>query len=345
MAANPIPNDGAAPVQGTSSDSWIPQGALTQLVIRSVNYSNDLGEPEVEIVLKGPYKNMKTMADAMGASTTPYTWATFQTLATSSGCPVNSSLDPLPPSLTTQALTNFRLEQGQDGAGVHGTFTLRVGMVDSSGGGGSEPLPNSEVWAVQWQPESWDVYRFCANANLAAKHPYDPNSGDADTAGTADSIHIQQFLDQNPDTMQQQGNWNYKSSVNSEVFTLNKAERLIAKKKMAGLQPIYHYPLVTRTLTYVTSGLPTLTDVGDGIDEIFNAIGGTCPFTFEAPWGSKWIKIGDTIQMSRDRVTGKTTTTRTYTFQGAIDPDINFYGVVPFAHNNLTNCRWKFGAL
>ena len=49
--------------------------------------------------------------------------------------------------------------------------------------------------------------------------------------------------------------------------------------------------------------------------------------------------------MSRDRVTGKTTTTRTYTFQGAIDPDINFYGVVPFAHNNLTNCRWKFGAL
>lgn len=351
MAANPIPNDGQAPVNGTSGDSWKPQGSLTELVIQQVNYSNDLGEPEVEIILKGPYKNMKTMADSMASAQTPYTWTTFQQLASTSGCPLNSSLDPLPPSITTQLITSFRLEQGVDGAGVHGTLTVRVSLLDNSGGGGGDqPLANSEVWGLTWQAESWDVYRFCKNDNLPAKHPYDPNSGDQDITGTADSIHIQQFLDQPPEEMHLQGKWNYKSSVNSEVFTLNHAERLIAKKKMAGIQPIYHYPLVTKTVTYQTDTLPTLTGVGELVDCIRLGQPVGCPFTFDnsSPWAgqnAEWIELGDTVNMTRDRTTGITTTTRTWTWMGTIDADINFYSVIPFNHNNLENCRWEFGSL
>lgn len=79
-----------------------------------------------------------------------------------------------------------------------------------------------------------------------------------------------------------------------------------------------------------------------------NALPSGCPFTFAQAFGYgtwQWIKTGDTINMSRDKTTGTTTFTRSETWNGALSADVNFYGRTAFNHNNLEECRWKFGAI
>ena len=169
----------------------------------------------------------------------------------------------------------------------------------------------------------------------------DPNSGWNDTR-TADSTHIQRWLDQSQDEDQQK--YEFQTSVSSKRFVLNQAEQLVAKKKKAGLQPIYHYPILSKSTTSQSMGsLPQVSAVGQGIDEIWLGTPTGCPFSFSAPWGEEWVKTGDTINMSREASTGTTTYTRTETWQGTIDADINFYSIIPFDHNNLSACRWEFG--
>lgn len=133
------------------------------------------------------------------------------------------------------------------------------------------------------------------------------------------------------------------------MYTLNKAERLVAKKKMAGLQPVLHYPILTKSTTSQTKGtLPSVANCGADIDKITTLPSG-CPFSFAAPFGYgtdwDWIKTGDTINMSRDKTTGTTTYTRTEVWNGALSADVNFYGTQAFNHNSLNTCRWKFGAV
>lgn len=345
MAVPQIPYDGQATVT-SGSGTWQPKGTLDNLVIQSTTYSSDMGKPQCEVVLKGPYQDMIKIAAKLNLSSC--NWSMFKTFASNSGCPIDTSLDPLEPSSqlsTDYPVINYRLEQGQDGAGVHGKLTLTLGAYDTSGGGGGDqPLPNSEVWSLNWQPESWDVYRYCANQMLST---YIAGTGPWPITDTADAIHIQQYLSQSQDTAGKQLDWQYTSTVPGQLYELNAAERLIAKKKMAGLQPIFHYPIVTKSITKIASGLPSVSDCGSGLDTILTAIAG-CPFTFaEAPDGTDWkfIMTGDVINMSRDKNTGATTYTQTWTWTGACQPDENFYGSTPFDHNQPETCRWKWGAM
>lgn len=202
MAAPVIPYDGQASTNAQQVSTWEPAGALNKLVIQKVDYANDLGRPECEVYLKGPYKKMRELASELGAISAS-TWASFKSLATSHDVPIDTGLDPLEPYAglsATYPILNYRLTQGQDGAGVHGEMTLTMGVYDDNGGGGGggQVLQNSEVWNLTWQPESWDVYRFCANEGLSAMRASDPNSGWNDHR-TADSVHIQRWLDQSQD--------------------------------------------------------------------------------------------------------------------------------------------------
>lgn len=204
------------------------------------------------------------------------------------------------------------------------------------------------MWGLSWQPESWDVYRYCKNAGLSSL-PALPEGQAYSTEYTADSVHIQQYLDQSQDTAGAQTRFQYSSVADGQLYQLNYAEQLIAKKKLAGLQPVFHYPIVTKSKTSVKSdGLPSLSGCGAGIDVALSSLPAGCPFTFPAsPWGTawSWIKTGDTVNMSRDKASGTTTYTRTETWNGAVSPDVNFYGTGAFNHNNLEECRWKFGEL
>lgn len=97
-----------------------------------------MGKPECEVVLKGPYKNMTQVAAELNVVSAA-TWSSFKTLASSKGCAVDTTCDPLEPTAALSAtypVLQYRLEQGQDGAGVHGQLTLTLGVFDENGGGG-----------------------------------------------------------------------------------------------------------------------------------------------------------------------------------------------------------------
>jgi len=139
MSANQIPYDGQASVNGSQVSTWKPQGALNKTVVQSVQYSNDLGRPECEVVLKGPYPGLAQAAYAVGSAADSTTWSQFKQTLSSQGCPIDSGLDPMGPYeglSATYPVISYRLEQGRDGAGVHGTLTLTLGVFDGGGGGG-----------------------------------------------------------------------------------------------------------------------------------------------------------------------------------------------------------------
>ena len=153
MAAPTIPYDGPASVNEQQVSTWEPEGALDKLVIQKVEYANDLGRPECEVYLKGPYSKMRELASELGAISAS-TWASFKTMASDLSVPIDTGLDPMEPYAglsATYPVLRYRLTQGQDGAGVHGEMTLTMGVYDGNGGGGGgQELQNSEVWNLTW---------------------------------------------------------------------------------------------------------------------------------------------------------------------------------------------------
>lgn len=136
---------------------------------------------------------------------------------------------------------------------------------------------------------------------------------------------------------------------------LTKAEKLIMNKVAAGVNPVFHYPVVQHTRV-VESNISTLTsitpDVTTGIDVI-----AALPSTISAriqtslePWtnlSGSFVYCGQAMRYTERtvKITGggdQQVYTYTFvdTFEGALNPDKNFYNV-PGASE--PDDRWEFG--
>lgn len=282
-ATTPYNGSPAATQSAATSDyGWETQGMLTNFVVQSVNYDRQSNSYKSTVKLKGPYKTAVSVCGTLSADmalstvlATPYF-----VLDTNPGNPML----PTNSGSMQWKLHDWQIDQDTYNTGIHAQVDLTFGYEDTSGsgGGGGQVIPGSILWNLNWQAASWDVYNYCANDELSSKQPDEPGAGAADTAGTAASIHIQDWYTQTPDVRKLQQKYNYKSTLLGDVATLNNAERLIAKKKMRQVQPTFHFPVLRRSETRTLDTPIQWENVGRYVDEIDipSASFEDCPFTF-----------------------------------------------------------------
>ena len=114
-----------------------------------------------------------------------------------------------------------------------------------------------------------------------------------------------------PEYKKENADWCYKvpsakatTSLSAGLYCLTQHEREIYQKVSDGVQPIFHYPVLThQTSKYYTGELSSIKDktypddIGDEIDMKADPLK-DCPYTFgNSPTGNpwEWIKTGDTM--------------------------------------------------
>lgn len=217
---------------------------------------------------------------------------------------------------------------------------LRMTFKFESSGPSPTPVevPGSETWNVTWQPYSVSPYAFCANDNPEAHYAGDQNAGEADKTGTAYAQHIKDCIQQPADSGQQlKQYYNYmNTTTGGRIYTLNYMERRIMDKVLQDVSPTYHFPVLTKTTVFQdeSANLSFTPELGGGIDVATSNLPNRCPYTFNTDQWKQWLKVGDSVSISRKAVKeGGTqlsatinTYTRTETWWGMTSCDLNFYG-------------------
>lgn len=212
-------------------------------------------------------------------------------------------------------------------------------------GTGWNDIRDENMWSLQWQPYSVSPYAFCTNDMTPDKSPKEkPVSAD-----TASRYNIEQFLNQKKVDL---SGYTYLDDQN-KTKVLNQAEQLICNKVISNTNCQWHYPVITHNTAMfkvISSDLtvtmpPEYPDEVGGVDYTFtdddDCLSGM-PFTFEDV-DYQWVKVDDSVMGYKEGQ--KFTYRRSEKFMGVISADPNYYGDVPFNHNNLKNCRWEIGKL
>ena len=188
-----------------------------------------------------------------------------------------------------------------------------------------ENWPKSETWNLQWQPENYDVYAYCAN----------PETHETGAGAKSQRVAIEQCL--HPPTGQNIMTQKMLFQNNSGVVVeLNDNEKKILKWKLEGKHVIKHHPLITQNITW--NNVPKTVvksftqhaasdihdpDVEDDPDEDFNLTEYT------------WVCQGTTITVSQPDVKKNEYTINASTqWLGALSVVSEFYG----------SGAWEFGA-
>ena len=222
-------------------------------------------------------------------------------------------------------------------SGDHGILRLVFKFQSSSPSPTPEEVPGSEVWNVSWQPYNLSPYAFCANLSAEAKYASDPNAGEADKTTTAYAQHIKDCIQQPAQSgtqLKQHYCW-MNSTTAGKMYTLDYMERRIMEKVMDDLSPTYHFPIVTKSVTFQdeNASIAFNKTLGQGIDVALSSLPEGCPYTFDNTQWKAWLKVGDNVSMSRKVQAQGTsqlsstvnTYTRTETWWGATSFDPNFY--------------------
>lgn len=91
------------------------------------------------------------------------------------------------------------------------------------------------------------------------------------------------------------------STTAGKIYTLDYMERRIMEKVMDDLSPTYHFPIVTKSVTFqdVNSSIAFNKTLGQGIDVALSSLPEGCPYTFDSTQWKSWLKVGDNVSMSR----------------------------------------------
>lgn len=179
----------------------------------------------------------------------------------------------------------------------------------------------SRQWSLAWQSYSQSVLTFSEKPNDIIKFKMNP-TGEKDESG-------------NP-------KWTYweDSRTNKKGTLSTEKETQIAARYVKGVNPTYHYPVVTLHTEYsLPDGELTENDIGEDLDTICD-LPEDCPFSFpENTW--EWILNGDKGSLRYDesytysegeeeepteKMTRKWKYVRDQTWQGAKKWDPKFYG-------------------
>ena len=212
-------------------------------------------------------------------------------------------------------------------------------------GSGWNNIADENAWSLEWQPYSVSPYAFCKNDMIPDKSPKEK----ALSTDTASRYNIEQFLNQKKVDL---SGWTYLDDQN-KTKVLNQAEQLICKKVISNVNCQWHYPVITHNTSMYTvqsNGLSVITppvypgEVG-GVDFTYeddaSCLSGM-PFKF-LDVDYKWVKIDDSVNGYKEGQ--KFTYRRQEKFMGVVSADPNYYGIIPFSHLNLPNCRWEIGEL
>lgn len=180
-------------------------------------------------------------------------------------------------------------------------------------------------WNLSYGQETVSVLAYCTNADLPTEAP-----AGGFVSGESYASRIQAWWNQPQDTAYYQPAYKFVSALGAgNVQELGRAEKAIAKKMQQGRNPMRHYPILTKTTTYLDK---RKTDVS--ISDIDYIASGSswhtgCPID---TGGWDWLKVGMTYNYN-DK---SNSTTVTETWWGAKDWDEDFYSA-------NSNVRWEFG--
>lgn len=210
--------------------------------------------------------------------------------------------------------------------------------------------------SLNWQTYSVSPYRYCNEREhedyvVRADGTVEPFATEY-ASKCSIRRHIEMAFTQNA---QNSENNQYRWEQQGTTRELTKAEKLIMNKVAAGVNPVFHYPVVqhTRVIETNLSSLTSISpDVDTGIDviaELPNEVSAKIANSL-APWNQlsgKFVYTGQSMRYSQrtvDVALGPEKKIYTYTFvdtfEGALDPDKNFYGVPGTA---APDDRWQFG--
>lgn len=203
---------------------------------------------------------------------------------------------------------------------------------------------------LQWQTYSVSPYRYC-NEEKHDDAIVDPSTGEALSSENGNKSvrrHIEMAFTQNAQNSESNP---YRWEQPNCTREITEAEKRIMDKVAAGVNPVFHYPVVQhiRIIETNLSSLPNDygPDVKTGIDIIAPLPGNVAGMLAQAlvPWealSGSFIYCGQTVNYSNRWVKDSSgadqklfTFQVTDVFEGALKPDVEFYGPA--------GTRWEFG--
>lgn len=272
------------------------------------------------------------------------------------------SLINIPQPVTGMAWMIDTIEVTEIEAGAHGELLITYKAVSLDdlpmvGYGGKEPssetssevVTESSGWTLRWGTYSRNVLEYCTN--LSIYHVDDPSDHakiahadcvikcsqlpkprksqiPSDWRGSGSS-HPEQYMWVEPN---QAG-----ESVSADVRELgNDKERKIYDYYTRGVQPVFHYPVLTYTYTaeYGADYTGKFYVADELVDTKETALPTKCPFDLD---GWEWLHCGTEAQVRKVKKTTRNVlqVTKTTTWEGALKFDDNFYGQI--------GTRWEPG--
>lgn len=241
-------------------------------------------------------------------------------------------------------------------AGEHGIveFTWKAAISESDGGYGTEMSASASVsveifdsdtgWTLRWGTYSRSPLEYCtiqpndyegtpsektkvANANNVLKCAQYPKPRQWQVAASeyASMIDDIQYMWIEPNEAG--------DSVSADIKMLNNPkEKMIYNYQCRGVQPVFHYPILTYNEKWeipLTPELSTGRDkkyvFADKVDHIIDMDRSLCPFQLS---GWTWIDCGTESEtrnlIQKDKAVWTVSYTRTW--EGCLSADLNFYG-------------------
>lgn len=203
----------------------------------------------------------------------------------------------------------------------------------------------SETWAVNWTTYSVSPYIYCNEADHTDTYVAEGTTPPAPSTEikAAKRRHIEMALTQNA---QDSDNNPYLWMNANGQYLLTDDEVKIWKKVATGVNPVFHKPIVTKTSVWKSNKKQNLPAASGNIDQI-----GVPGGAIAQGWNGTFIYCGMSYTESEQTVTtivvdqetqqptGRTKTVTIYTltcvdtWEGALNPDMDFYGSDP----------WEFG--
>ena len=348
--------------QSITEDNLAQNGVLTKMVQQPVDNAIEISWQDGAKYTerwKGPYDAMKGVT-ATGGTVKGATWLVGY--ARPSLGTDWASLIGMPTTTSGMTWMIDTIEVTEIEAGAHGELLITYKAVSTDdlpmvGYGGKEPssetssevVTESSGWTLRWGTYSRNVLEYCTNlsiynvddpsdhANIAhadcvikcSQLPKPRKSQIPSEWRGSGSSHPEQYMWVEPN---QAG-----ESVSADVRELgNDKERKIYDYYTRGVQPVFHYPVLTYTYTaeYGADYNGKFYVADEIVDTKETALPTNCPFDLD---GWEWLHCGTEAQVRKVKKATRNAiqVTKTTTWEGALKIDDNFYGPI--------GTRWEPG--
>lgn len=188
--------------------------------------------------------------------------------------------------------------------------------------------PVQETWSLQWQPENYDVYAYCANPLI-----HDNSAGNPKSQRVAVEQCLHPPLGNNVMTMNQ-----LFSTNNGVIQQLNDHEKKILNWKLEGKKVIKHHPVVTQQKTWQHVPYAQLNSlIAQKKSEVKEPDKVSTPSENFGLTSYTWVSQGSNLQTTQPDASKNDYTIQLQTqWIGALSVVQEFYS----ANDNI---RWQFG--